>query len=244
MILNNEIKSNIRRHAISEPNEEVCGLIYIDDIDKQLKTLEARNVHKNRATMFTVNPKDYVKAELFGNIVGIYHSHPRQEENEDFSLFDKDNATKHKVNFVLFLVKTNEFKTFSPSPEQNYIGQKFEIGETDCYSIVKNYYQYEFDIILPDFYRDRRWSITNPNLMLDNYEKAGFKICSNKKLYKNDVLLFGADGRQKTPAHMGIYLGNNMLLHQLAGKRSSIDKLSKAEKDRILYTLRYKDKLK
>ena len=107
MIISEEIKSKIRSHALQNKEEECCGLIYETANDFNLQVMPCRNSAENKKTFFSVNPEDYLKASLKGKIKVIYHSHIT--DNEDFSLSDKENSQKHKLDYILYNVNKDSF---------------------------------------------------------------------------------------------------------------------------------------
>ena len=101
---------------------------------------------------------------------------------------------------------------------QSLVGLKWDYGTTDCYSLLKNYYQL-LGIQLPEYIRPLKLE-TCESIFLDQLPKKGFiEIPLNERL-PNDVLLMRIG--TKTPMHAAILLPNERILHQ---KRNSLSRI-------------------
>ncbi|MGN1119343.1 MAG: Mov34/MPN/PAD-1 family protein [Oscillospiraceae bacterium] len=87
LFLNNDIQSEITRHAVADYPNECCGIL-IGQIDGGNKTVRlvfpAENTADSRKTHFSINPSEILHAEIYAQqnnleIVGFYHSHPDNE---------------------------------------------------------------------------------------------------------------------------------------------------------------------
>ncbi len=242
MFLNDTIKSGIKTHSLEFPNSEVCGFVIFSS--NSLQVFRCRNLCKNEHR-FSIDPFDFVKASELGEIRAVYHS---QVSNPDFSSFDIINSNGHNLTYILYCLEKDSFKIYYPnSAENKYTGRKFEIGKNDCFSIIKDYYKNEQNIEIFDYERDKDWQKTNPGIFLEKYEKEGFIKLINgpidddklKIMRKGDLLLFKSE-KSEFPGHLGIYLGNDTVLHHTRKKDSCIDIFETGLRDRVSIVLRHK----
>lgn len=74
------VASEIARHALASPGEEVCGLIGVD-AGGGMRCYPVRNVARDRSHAFEMEPGGQIDAmrrmrERGEQLLGIYHSHP------------------------------------------------------------------------------------------------------------------------------------------------------------------------
>src|SRR5690349_14684275 len=130
-MLTKELKNKIKEHAIQESPNECVGFIVNGD------TFPCKNQANNPIQHFSISPLDYLRANYFGNIEMIYHSHNR---NPEFSEFDKINLYNQNLRGVVYCREKDCFNIFLPESYNNkYIGRDFEIGVSDCLSLVSDY---------------------------------------------------------------------------------------------------------
>ena len=96
------------------------------------------------------------------------------------------------------------------------MGRGFRHGVTDCYSLIRDYYRLERDVVLPEFPRDWEWWCNEQDLYRDGFGKAGFERLVDVDLRPGDVFL--AQIRSGVPNHGGVYLGDGLALHHLAAR--------------------------
>ena len=236
MKLTEQIKKEIRIHASIESPRECCGFL-VQDAEENLVVCKAKN-SALRPDFFRCSPSDYLIAESKGKIVAVYHSHTNS--NQFFSEFDKFNSLCHKINYVLHCADTNSFIQFDPalSDFHKYIGRAFEIGETDCYSLVRDFYREELGIALGDYERNWNWRRNLDKLFDPNFEREGFSEVYT--LEKYDCILFGFK-TEAPSAHIAVYLGDGLMLHQPNKSRSKIEELSNKYKKFAKHTIRHKE---
>ncbi|SIS10807.1 NlpC/P60 family protein, partial [Moraxella cuniculi DSM 21768] len=102
-----------------------------------------------------------------------------------------------------------EIKRHKPKAYQApLIGREYHHSVQDCYSLVRDYYQRELNIHLPDFPRLDGWweDAKHEPLYENNFTKAGFAQVHD--LQKHDVILCRV-GRTEHINHALIYLGDD-----------------------------------
>lgn len=230
------LKKEIKDKCLQNNNQEICGLLI--ETPTGVSVHHSQNNAANKSKYFVINPIDYIQASEKGKIIGCYHSHI--DDNFDFSEFDKNNAEKHKLTYVLYSIKADKFIEYIPqNRKNNYLDRKFEIGKSDCFSLVRDYYLNEFKIKISDYQRKNGWFDENTEIIFQNFEKEGFRLLeNNEKWEKYDILTFGKTERELF--HFMIYLDNEIILHHPHDKYSIIEKLSDSKKRHIKAVFRYK----
>jgi proteasome lid subunit RPN8/RPN11 len=104
-ILNNHLRSEIRKHAKEELPRECCGIIVLDD--KDLRIVRCKNVAKHKGERFEIAPEDYLKAMNKGKIKAYYHSHTNG--NSGLSMPDKLVSIAQNATLVMYCLDNNKF---------------------------------------------------------------------------------------------------------------------------------------
>ena len=214
-----QLKDEVLFHAKETIPNECCGLAVV--INGKLKYHKCRNL--SLGSQFIVDPLDYAKAEELGSIVGVCHSHVN--ENPNPSQADLVGIEKTQLPWLIVQARTGEFTLTNPTGyKAPLIGRTFTHGVLDCYQIIKDYYEQELSIILPDPIREEQWWYKGQDLYRDNFESAGFVKVGGSDftaLNKHDVILMQV--RSQVPNHGGVYVGDGMLLQHCTGRLSSRD---------------------
>jgi cell wall-associated NlpC family hydrolase len=117
----------------------------------------------------------------------------------------------------------DSWHTFGPSGYvAPLLGREFVHGVHDCYALIRDWYEQERGITLPDFERNERWWETKgASLYLDNYRAAGFiDVGRDAEPQAGDVLLMTVLSKHGEPNHAGVYLGGGQFLHHTANRLS------------------------
>lgn len=222
-----ETKQQIKQLA-QETQSEIAGFVLENG-----NLYPCQNISTNPRKHFSINPIDYLKATYKSKIKIVYHSHNKSEE---FSEYDKVNLYNHKLRGVVYCKEKDVFNYFIPESYKNqYVGRAFEIGVCDCFSIVKEYYKNELNIEFPEFQRKDGWYQKSPNIIIENIPSR-LKRIDKDKIEKNDILLFDMLQNNK-PCHMGIYMGNDLVLHHPRFRLSNIEVMMRL-KEKIAFGLR------
>ena len=186
---------------------------------------------------FRVSAEDYVLADSISSIEAVYHSHTNKDDST-FSEFDKFNSVSHNVVYILFSMKDNSFTQFDPSLSSfnKYIGRKWEIGKTDCFTLIKDFYKNELNISLNEYHRDENYLSYLEKLFDKHYKREGFQ--KTNTLRKYDCILFSR--REGSPSnHIAVYLGNGLMLHQPSKSFSRVEDYTKRHKLKTNYIIRH-----
>ena len=115
------------------------------------------------------------------------------------------------------------------------IGQHWEYGKQDCYTLVRQYYEL-IGIKLPDFPRPEDLGTTD-SIFLRYAKSLKFEPVAFDARQKNDVLLMRLGTR--TPMHAAIYVGNDQILHQRMDSISAVEPLRRYYWKRIAAVFRH-----
>jgi len=208
----------------SYPNE-CCG--FVIKSGKNQIVYPTQNIHENKKEHFKIDPLELVTAEQLGKILCVYHSHTN--ENIKLSLDDLWCSDVSKIPIFMVSKYENEFYLdyYDPNIINPYLARIWEWGKNDCYSLVKDWYEKEFNIILSPFRRYKvKQADLNWNRFQENFSKEGFKEViqgvpdKNESIKKGDIIMMAI--RSKNINHIGVYIDevNNLVLHHLQDRLS------------------------
>jgi len=246
--MKDHIKKHIKDHATEESPYECCGILYQDKDSLKLGALRCKNIAENKHMMFSIDPKDYLKASRLGEIISFYHSHIN---SSNFSDYDKIQSEHHEVKFIMYSLKDRKFNEYEPKNcESFYVGRDFCLGKNDCYTIIRDYYEKELNVDL-SFYEDERvkernfeYITSNPNWYVDLISVSPFEVVLEGEvtdisiLKKHDVILMKCLGKRHS-SHAGVYVGNNLILHHQVSCYSRIEEYNTEFKKRSTHVLRH-----
>tara|TARA_Y100000593_G_scaffold95106_1_gene199794 strand:+ start:10815 stop:11552 length:738 start_codon:yes stop_codon:yes gene_type:complete len=242
-----EIKKQIKNHAIEELPNECCGLLLEKEPTHELKILKCENNSINKKSRFSISAKDYLEASKEGTILAFYHSH--NSENDHFSEYDKAQSEGHKLKCIMYCLNKNSFHEYVPNNfKPSYMGKDFELGKNDCFTLIRDFYKNEYDIEIKNYHRDHKWPIENPDYYEANYEAEGFvkifdgPINDTSKLKRGDLILMKPFGK-KNPSHGAIYMDKDLILHHQVNCYSRIENYNNSFKQRTVLTARHKQNL-
>ena len=95
--------------------------------------------------------------------------------------------------------------------EPPLLGREFMHGISDCYSLVRDYYWQEKEMILPIYPRSIGWQDRGEDLLSTNeFMRCGFERVLHNDIERGDIILFKI--HSKLNNHCGVYVGNDLLL--------------------------------
>jgi len=118
-----------------------------------------------------------------------------------------------------------EALTFGDTVRPPLEGRECVLNVADCLTLVTDYYAERHDIHLPAVPRAIDWCERGEDLINDNLARFGFTQVTLADARPGDAVLFKLPNA-KVANHIGVYLGNNEVLHSLWGRLSCIDQLS------------------
>lgn len=230
MFLSSQNINYIKDHALEENPFECCGILYHEENTGLTKAKRARNCSDKKSISFSLHPNDYFEASLLGKIKAIYHSHTNG--NPNFSLKDKEHSLKHKINFLLYDIKSDAFKFFDYKENtEQILNEKFQWGKSDCISLVQRYIEKEkgYRLILPEELdsRDSKWANKNLNIVsktfnLNKHALTQVDFSSTEDLRSCDILCFSL---KRNIDHFGVYISNNNFFHHKVGKKPNCENI-------------------
>lgn len=234
-----EIRLEFMQDAWKAKPREACGLLSI--INGKQRYHPIKNIAENQAD-FLMDSQEYMAVEDFvesqaGDIVAIIHSHPASSELP--SSMDKVGCEITGIPWAIYSTKTNEWHVFSPSGyKAPLIGREFKHGIFDCYSAMRDWYAETLSISLPDFQRAEKWWEKGQNLLMENFQSAGFEQVMDGSLHLGDVILCNI--ASPVVNHCAVYIGKDQVFHQTMNRLSSREIYGGLLKKNTRMVLRYK----
>ncbi|MEX0445336.1 C40 family peptidase [Xenorhabdus sp. SGI246] len=223
----------IMAHAQAAYPNEGCGLVIQQG--RRQRYVPCRNTASSPTVQFLIHPADYAAAEDQGAIVAIVHSHP--DATTQPSQLDIAQCDLSQLPWVIVSWPEGDSRTLMPlAGIKPLIGRPFVHGIWDCYAIVRDWYQLERMLELPDFERTDGWWDRGENLYMKQYAEAGFIACRGE-LQTGDVIIMQVQASE--PNHAGIYLGDGLMLHHLYGQLSKREPYHGYWQERTIITLRH-----
>ena len=218
MKLSENVKKLALEHAKNESPRESVGLVYV--VKGRERYYKCNNLAEIPEEHFILDPDNYEKCEKQGQIIALIHSHPRTSHNP--SPADVAACQKSGLHWFIVNPKTELWGSCKPSGlELPYVGRSFFHGVVDCYTLIRDFYQKEFQIQLNDYFRKDKWWEKGENMYLDIFKNEGFFEISLKEIQYGCVVLMTLESN--VPNHAAIYLGDNVILHHVQGRLSSRD---------------------
>ncbi len=221
-----KIPAVVERAAKAAFPNEACGLVV--KRGKRSVWVECPNTHTSPEKQFRIDPSDYTRIADTGEIVGVWHTHPRGEAWA--SEADKVGCELSELPWYIFpLYETPADIVFGDTVFMRpsgfvmpYIERPYVYGVFDCYSLAQDYYAREFGIELANtFPRIEEWWKHGHNFFVEGFEGVGLVRLVNRTPEVGDLFLIQTDGT--VPNHVAVYIGNDMIMHHCHGRMSRRD---------------------
>lgn len=230
-MLNLKLKKQIKEYCDSKIPNESCGLLIYKNNDYIFNPCQ--NISHHPKEHCILSPLDYVNANKLGEIKAHVHSHP----NEGTSLVDNYNAFYHNIYSVIYAWKINKFYIVEPKLK-SYLNRNFDISKDNCYDLIRDYYKVEKNVLLNVYNINKDWENKTPDIILENFEKEGFYEVKKEEIIKDDILFF--KNKNDNITHLGIFLGDNLMLHHPLKHNSYIEYLDARLLNIVKMCVRYK----
>lgn len=218
--------------AESSPTREICGFLLCNN-QGSLVVRPVRNIAESNDE-WEISSEDYLAALKTGILFGMFHSHVSGETTEPTPA-DIAASDKSELPMFIYSVPQQKFSFYRPlSSIKEYEGRVFIAGAQDCANLVMDYYEKELGIKIP--------FVTRPPKVIESGFGDIETFLSNEvvRVYdeprKNDLFVFSIGGGLQN--HVGVYMGDSFVLHQLIGRTSSIESYSRSFRVRTEKVLR------
>jgi cell wall-associated NlpC family hydrolase len=218
-MLTADVRAKIQELAHAVSPQEACGII-----NEQGDVIAIGNCADSADVSFILNPIVWTENK---SVECVWHSHA---DGSSWSLADIKSCKQLGVPFYLFQLPEGKEYYYDPKAILPYVGREWQSWVSDCYTLIRDWYQQEMKVRLPDFERelitsDGKYAWLNPewDMYCQELSKYGF-ICLgidvDPKL--GDIILMNY--RSPNPNHAAVYVDveQNMMLHHLLHRLSGL----------------------
>ena len=231
-------EEEIKEHAKSLPDEEVCGVILIEP-DNSVRVERMKNESEDKKKNFHLSPSKFLEYKINNRVLGIYHSHPTTTERP--SKIDRAMSEEMGIPYLIYSLKNNKFFLYYPQSYKPYklISRPYIKSFYECVCIWKDYYTKELGIDISKWNKNY-WlpdkDIEANKLLIKILEKNAHKKRKDQ-IKKNDILVF--ELKKGKRFHVGVSVGGGNFLHQPIDTLSRVDMLDERWQKKIKYIFRH-----
>lgn len=120
----------------------------------------------------------------------------------------------------------------------------YELGTSDCYTIIRDVLEKAYGIVIPNYARPFNFDIPELDLFAKIHQEDFWHhlpVIDIKDMQAGDILSMKVRSPHDNVNHVGIYLGNQMFLHQLVNSKPREESLSPAWLRRIHLVSRHNE---
>lgn len=210
------------RHAVSEYPNESCGLLLVV---RGVETYRpCRNASYAPEQHFVLDPVDYARAEDDGEVLAVVHSHPTTPAQ--FSDADLTACESSGLPWYVLNPQTEQWAYTHPiGYRAPLVGREWVWGVHDCWALCRDWYAQELGISLRDWPRPASPELFNAAPTFDSsWADTGFRALeADEELERGDLVLLSIGLATGALNHIGVYVGDQLLLHHLMHRLSSQD---------------------
>lgn len=258
MILTEDLKSILYSQARKHKPYEMCGVLIKlhNSSDNDYKYIPVTNVHDFPREAFMLDPKQLYDLKQQHIIAAVVHSHTGSAQP---SGADISQCNTHKLPYIIVSSTDGSITITQPSTTP-LLGRSYVHGTDDCYGIVRDFYNRELGIDLPDYERQDMWWVkdNSASLYVDNFESAGFiqipkttiadlqygdfLICYwGETLYPNHGLIWLGDKTSFTSEETPTCVGDRLYLHHMYDSISTRTVMGEQRFSTVSHVLRHKE---
>lgn len=239
-----EYIKHMMEHAKSAHPYEACGLVVQNTGEPFL--LLSKNMATNPRSEFQISEDAWLAVADGDTVVGIYHSHA--DESCEPSMTDRVMCEATDLPWHIVSYPQHGYTCIVPEGyKAPYLRRPYVHGVLDCYTIIKDWYEREWQLELPEFDREDLWWEKDQDLYQDNFGKLGFKeLPPGTAAEIGDAFLIqlGTKRTQKVrPNHGAIYIGDGKILHHPRGRLSGEDVYGGMWEQFTVYHLRHESRM-
>lgn len=218
-------------HAKRQFPSEACGFLIEHDGVEEF--VACRNSSEKEKDNFEINARDYFETVRKGKIIAVCHSHT----DNDCRASNNDISACLRIGLPWFVVSLPDvhWSRVLPTTPVPYVGREFKFGVFDCYTLIRDWYIQEMNILLPHVTWEGDWWEAGRSLYVENFRHFGF--IEVESLEKGDSVMLAMD--RKTTSHAAIYLGDGIILHHLEGRLSTREEYSGFYQKLTTHRVRY-----
>lgn len=198
------IETKILQHAFADITKESCGLILSKDT-----YIPCKNISDTPESNFKIDGRIYIK--YYNNIKYIFHSHINHRH---LSKADMELSKRTQTPLCICFLDTKQI--YYTNKTYPLLKRPFIHGLFDCYSLVRDYYKQKMKIKLSNYSRELGWWETDENLIENSMNKKHWVEIDD--MNAGDVICFAV--RSEFMNHLGLYIGNNKMIHHPYDKLS------------------------
>ena len=215
------VRAEALKHAREEYPRESCGLVLLRH--GKMRYWRCQNLAEEAEQMFVLNPDDWVEAEDTGaQVVAVIHSHPSTPPEP--SPADRAACEQWGLPWAIVNPQTGAWGHCAPSGYRApLLGRQWVWGVHDCWALVRDWYREVLGIELRDWERPTTVAEFNLDPMFARcFKDTGFReLCEDEELKAGDLILMAIG--TNTLNHIGVYVGNQQILHHLGHRLSCRD---------------------
>jgi len=223
-----DVETAARQHADEMAPLESCGIVVGNEY------VPCNNVAEDPFEDFLIPLREYQTPLITGRLQAVIHSHPSGPAHP--SEVDMAQQQEMQVPWGIIPGSAPMFWFGDQCPVPPLEGRVFRSGVADCYSLFRDWWWLNRGVRLINPPRPDSFWTKGLNLYMDNFQKAGFIRIDPAAAQEGDALLFQI--RSKVVNHIGVYVGNNLMLHHLSIRLSTHEPVTRW-RSYLVMVLRY-----